>query len=444
MMEALSANAQATLLLTAPLMFGGTAQPYPLLTPKEWNRLSSYLQDMGLAPGNLITTIPNELQQDAIIDPSRLRQLLERGTLLSQALGHWQSRGIWVMDRSDPRYPQRLLQRLGDKAPGILYGCGPMQHLHSGGLAIVGSRHVDATLANYAFAAGQQAANAGITTISGGAIGIDQAAMRGALETGGNVVGVLTDSLEKIILQRDNRDLIQGNRLLLISPYDPGASFNAGNAMQRNKLIYLLADAALVVNADLNRGGTWGGAVEQLDKIKKIPIYIRTSGTTFPACAPLLNKGGLPWPDPENAEQLHRVFIPVPATEPPPPQQSTLPLNNTTELADPLALMSEFSNRKKQTKSNPSAHPRIRNQGDPAELLFAHVRELLLELLIHPMKESHIAEILNLSKQQNKVWLERLVQMGDLEKQSKPSGTYRLKQKKLFDDITANTENTAP
>ncbi|MBF0437002.1 MAG: DNA-protecting protein DprA [Magnetococcales bacterium] len=432
-MEALSADARATLLLTAPLMFGGAAQHYPLLTPKEWNRLSSGLQDVGLAPGNLLSTIPNELQQDAIIDPSRLRHLLERSTLLNQALEHWQSRDIWVMDRSDPRYPQRLLQRLGDKAPGILYGCGPMQHLHSGGVAIVGSRHVDAILTNYAFAAGQQAANAGITIVSGGAIGIDQAAMRGALEAGGNVVGVLTDSLEKIILQHDNRDLIQGNRLLLISPYDPGASFNAGNAMQRNKLIYLLADAALVVNADLNRGGTWGGAVEQLDKIKKIPIYIRTSGTTFPACAPLLNKGGLPWPDPENAEQLHRVFIPVPATEPPPPQQSTLPLLHDVETTDPLSLMSEFSNWKNQIKSIPSASPCKRNQGDPAELLFARVRELLLELLIHPMKESHIAETLNLSKQQNKAWLERLVAMGDLEKQNKPSGTYRLKQKKLFD-----------
>ena len=34
--------------------------------------------------------------------------------------------------------------------------------------------------------------------------------------------------------------------------------------MQRNKLIYALADAALVVNAEKDKGGTWNGAIEQL------------------------------------------------------------------------------------------------------------------------------------------------------------------------------------
>ena len=36
--------------------------------------------------------------------------------------------------------------------------------------------------------------------------------------------------------------------------------------MQRNKLIYALADAALVVNSDYEKGGTWAGAVEQLER----------------------------------------------------------------------------------------------------------------------------------------------------------------------------------
>lgn len=43
--------------------------------------------------------------------------------------------------------------------------------------------------------------------------------------------------------------------------------------MQRNKLIYALADASLVVSSDLNKGGTWAGAVEQLDKLKFVPVY---------------------------------------------------------------------------------------------------------------------------------------------------------------------------
>ena len=38
-------------------------------------------------------------------------------------------------------------------------------------------------------------------------------------------------------------------RLVLVSSYDPSARFNVGHAMQRNKAIYALAEAALIVDA---------------------------------------------------------------------------------------------------------------------------------------------------------------------------------------------------
>ena len=57
--------------------------------------------------------------------------------------------------------------------------------------------------------------------------------MRGALEAGGNVCGVLADGLEKSVMNRENRNVLLDGRLVLISPYDPNAGFNVGNAMQR-------------------------------------------------------------------------------------------------------------------------------------------------------------------------------------------------------------------
>jgi predicted Rossmann fold nucleotide-binding protein DprA/Smf involved in DNA uptake len=41
-----------------------------------------------------------------------------------------------------------------------------------------------------------------------------------------------------------------------VSPYDPSAGFNVGHAMQRNKVIYALADAVLVIRAEFEKGGT--------------------------------------------------------------------------------------------------------------------------------------------------------------------------------------------
>jgi hypothetical protein len=84
--------------------------------------------------------------------------------------------------------------------------------------------------------------------------------------------------------------------------YDPSAGFNVGHAMQRNKLIYALADAALVVNSDYEKGGTWAGAVEQLEKLHLVPLYVRTDGEAGKGLEALRRKGASPWPNPPTPE----------------------------------------------------------------------------------------------------------------------------------------------
>jgi DNA processing protein len=167
---------------------------------------------------------------------------------------------------------------------------------------------VDDSLIDYTMAVGRLVARAGRTLISGGAKGIDQAAMRGALEAGGKASGVLADSLERTIMNREHRNLLLGGQLVLISPYDPSAGFNVGHAMQRNKLIYALADASLVVSSDLNKGGTWAGASEQLDELKFVPVFVRSTGEPSPGLDALRSKGAHPWPDPPDIDAFDRVF----------------------------------------------------------------------------------------------------------------------------------------
>jgi predicted Rossmann fold nucleotide-binding protein DprA/Smf involved in DNA uptake len=217
---------------------------------------------------------------------------------LSQAIERWQSRTIWVISRADAGYPKRLKKRLKEDAPPVLYGCGNPAILETGGLAVVGSRHVDESLIEHTERIGRLAATAGRTLVSGGARGIDQAAMRGALDAGGKALGVLADSLEQAAVTRIYREALMAGRLVLISPYDPAAGFNVGHAMQRNKLIYGLADAALVVSADYQKGGTWAGAIEQLEKLRFVPVYVRSNGGNGKGLDALRQKGALPWPEP--------------------------------------------------------------------------------------------------------------------------------------------------
>lgn len=317
----LSPNTQAILLLTAPLAAGRGKTSEDLLKPGEYKRLAKLLMELEAQPADLLSADHAGLREECrrVVEVDRLERLLDRGLLLGQAVERWQARGIWVVSRADEAYPRRLKVRLKHDAPAVLYGCGEREILDTGGLAVVGSRHVDDELVAYTEGIGRLAAQAGKTLVSGGARGIDQAAMRGALEAGGRVAGVLADSLERTALQREHRDLLLDGRLVLVSPYDPGAGFNVGHAMQRNKLIYALADAALVVSSDLGRGGTWAGATEQLDRLRLVPVYVRAAGEPSPGLEALRGKGALPWPDPQDADGLaaalsvEREETPVPA-----------------------------------------------------------------------------------------------------------------------------------
>src|SRR4051812_9926994 len=310
MTSVLSPNTQAVLLLTAPLIAGRGGPSPELLSLGEYKRLARHLRDMQRQPADLLSPTRAELIRSCavLVEEQRLERLLGRGFLLSQVVERWQTRAIWVASRADANYPRRLKALFREDAPAVIYGCGDTSQLEAGGLAVVGSRNADDALIDYTTNVARLAAKAGKAVISGGARGIDQAAMLGALDEGGKVVGVLADSLEKTAMNRDNRNRLVNGQLVLVSPYDPNAGFNVGNAMRRNRLIYALADAALVVSSDFEKGGTWAGATEQLDKLRLVPVYVRSTAKNSAGVDALLKKGAIAWPNPQDAQSLDAVF----------------------------------------------------------------------------------------------------------------------------------------
>jgi DNA processing protein len=432
-MTGLSPNAQAILLLTAPLGIGRDGPAADLVTPGEYKRLARLLLDVGREPADLLGEQSDEvlLACRAVLSGERGRRLLQRGLLLAQAVERWRSRAIWVVSRADEAYPRRLRARLREGAPPVLYGCGDAAILESGGLAVVGSRNADGTLIAFAESVGRIAAQARKTVVSGGARGIDQAAMGAALEHGGRVVGVLSDNLERAALNADNRGALLDGQLVLVSPYDPGAGFTVGNAMGRNKLVYALADVALVVNADLKKGGTWAGATEQLDRLRLVPIYARSTGEVGSALDALRRKGALPWPNPTSAEQLDEVF-------------QAPPLASRSAVAE-LALTYESAD-KAGTMEPPAAGVRRAEAGyerkttpppaAPVDELWETVRAVARQVLVTPKTAKDFAAGLGVLPSQAKVWLDRLVAERLVERRMKPV-RYCLRAADLFDDWQA-------
>jgi predicted Rossmann fold nucleotide-binding protein DprA/Smf involved in DNA uptake len=84
--------------------------------------------------------------------------------------------------------------------------------------------------------------------------------------------------------------MIGDGRLCLCTPYKPTAGFSVPNAMGRNKLIYALSQATFVVAADLEKGGTWAGAVEAL-KAGTTPVLVWTGEDAGAGNSTLVDRG---------------------------------------------------------------------------------------------------------------------------------------------------------
>ena len=248
-----------------------------------------------MTPADLLKLNSQEVidgYEDKKVTQERILLLLDRGNAMAIAMQKWQNAGIWVLTRADKEYPQKLKQVLKHKSPPILYGAGEKKILRTKGVAIVGSRNVSLEDEQFTFALGEKLAYSGYSVVSGGAKGVDEASMMGSINAGGTTIGVVADSLMQKVVSRKYRDAIMNGNLVLISPYYPEARFNVGNAMGRNKYIYTLAYASIVVHSGL-KGGTWEGAKENL-KHQWVPLYVKENSDEEAGNQKLIEMGGVP------------------------------------------------------------------------------------------------------------------------------------------------------
>jgi len=189
--------------------------------------------------------------------------------------------------------------------------------------------------------------------------------------------------------------------------------------MQRNKLIYALAEAALVVNSDYKKGGTWTGAVEQLDKLKFVPIHVRSDGESGKGLDGLQDRGAIPWPNPKSPESLEACLTVRFGRGSASPERGT-PTSRERDESAPSATEPSDDLAEVAAPSAPASAP----VEIPSETLFATVRTLM-ERMEGARTEASVAECLNVSRTQAGVWLKRFIEeeIRDLFKQTDEIGT---------------------
>lgn len=183
----------------------------------------------------------------------------------------------YVVTLADEHYPKALLE-IPDP-PAVLYGVGRIELLLHCCLAVVGSRNATVQGERNAEAFGKALSEAGLTIVSGLALGIDAAAHRGGLAGPASTIAVLGTGVD-VVYPRRNGELAAriGIEGLLISELPLGTAPAAHNFPRRNRLISGLSGGCLVVEAAAASGSliTARTAAEQGREVFAIPGSIHS------------------------------------------------------------------------------------------------------------------------------------------------------------------------
>ncbi len=185
-----------------------------------------------------------------VVGSPAAERLLGHDTAAGVALAlEWAAQpGNDIVTLADPDYPQTLLDSADP--PILLYLKGRRELLNRPLLAMVGSRNATAQGERDASAFARSLGEAGLTIVSGLALGIDAAAHRGALATTASTVAIIGTGADRLYPAR-NSDLAReiAERGAILSEFPLGTPAVAGNFPRRNRIIAGMSKGTLVVEA---------------------------------------------------------------------------------------------------------------------------------------------------------------------------------------------------
>ena len=223
-----------------------------------------------------------------------------------------------IVTLADAHYPQALLAI--EDPPLMLYRMGVLGVTPARALAVVGSRNPTPQGLQNAHRFAKAFAEAGVTVVSGMALGIDGAAHQGALDGAAKgalaTIAVVGTGLDRVY-PRQHLELAHRicERGTIVSEYPIGTPPLAQNFPRRNRVIAAFSQGTLVVEAALQSGSliTARLAAEQGKEVFAIPGSIHSPHAR--GCHALLRQGAKLVESAQDVlEDLRLVLPAAPAT----------------------------------------------------------------------------------------------------------------------------------
>lgn len=255
-------NLLVALCLTSRLKKTGDTKSFGAAS---WHRIIRHLNLLSVEnPSYLL----NKSERSLIIDgfdektADRIIRLLQNADDIIKIIDRLKSNGINVIGLDDDNYPERIIKKLKDNAPPVLFYAGNPELMNTTGISVVGSRKPTVNAQNFARKMGNACAYHNYTLISGGATGCDCIAEYNCTEFGGNSLIFLAMPLARQMKIPRMEKAIANNRICLVSDHNPSDIFNTGYAINRNRYIYACGNCAVVCDSAENKGGSFNGAMD--------------------------------------------------------------------------------------------------------------------------------------------------------------------------------------
>lgn len=232
--------------------------------------------------------------------------------------------GVSVFCWQDEEYPA-LLREI-PAPPPILYCRGKLQQTDDVAVAIVGTRRATAYGRELTWRIAYDLAQAGVTIVSGLALGVDGVAHRAALEAGGRTIAVLGSGID-VIYPGSHRDLAHriSEQGAVVTDYAPGTKPDRFNFPPRNRIISGLSLGVVVIEAPDRSGAllTVNFAAEQGRDAFAVPGPVGASASE--GCLRIIREGATMVRSAEDIlEDLHIRR----SQAAPEPVQATLPISD--------------------------------------------------------------------------------------------------------------------
>jgi DNA processing protein len=268
-------------------------------------------------PENIFAASLPELQ--AVVSDRIARALLapltEETKALIERTQEWAAQaGNHVLTLAEAAYPRALLD-IADP-PILLYAKGRVDLLAMSSIAVVGSRNATAQGVSNAGKFSEALSQAGLTIVSGMALGIDTAAHQGALRGSGSTVAVIGTGADIVYPARNHSLAHQiAESGCIISEYMLGTPAIPSNFPRRNRIISGLSKGVLVIEAAAQSGSliTARLAGEQGRDVFAIPGSIHSPLSK--GCHLLIKQGAKLVDSAQDIldEINHRASMPAPA-----------------------------------------------------------------------------------------------------------------------------------